>query len=135
METKFCHSCGTKIPINSTFCTDCGAKQHLSSSVKVEKQDDFIPVEILNEKHTDFKKPFYKKTWFIILLVLWVLFIIGKQMGPGPNVPMSQIDNDTFICCNCGGKGKINSYNTTTTCKYCYGNGNLSKATYEARCK
>jgi hypothetical protein len=135
METKFCHSCGNKIPKYSVFCASCGAKQHLSSSENIEKQDDSIPVEILTEKHTDFKKPFYKKTWFIILMVLWVLFIIGKQMGPGPNAPMSQIDNDTFICCNCGGKGKINSFNTTTTCKYCYGNGDISKATYEARCK
>jgi hypothetical protein len=135
METKFCHSCGNNIPDNSVFCASCGAKQHLIFSENIEKQDDSIPVENLAEKNTDFKKPFYKKTWFIILMALWVLFIIGKQMGPGTNAPMSQIDNDTFICCNCGGKGKINSFNTTTTCKYCFGNGNLSKANYEAKCK
>ncbi len=135
METKFCHSCGKGIPDSSSFCTNCGAKQHLSSPENVKMHDAFHPAENLAEKHTDFKKPFYKKTWFIIVVVFWVLFIIGKQMGPGPNAPMSQIDNDTFICCNCGGKGKINSFNTTTMCKYCYGNGKLSKATYEARCK
>jgi uncharacterized membrane protein YvbJ len=49
METKFCHSCGTEIPINSTFCTDCGAKQHLSSSAKVEYQDALKPIEHMSE--------------------------------------------------------------------------------------
>lgn len=135
METIFCHSCGNKIPENSAFCANCGAKQFISPSAKVENQDTFKPIGNLIEKKSDFKKPFYKKTWFIVLMILWALFLIGKQMGPGPNAPMSQIDNNTFICCNCGGKGKIHSFNTTTMCKYCFGNGNLSKATYEKRCK
>ena len=28
-ETKFCPSCGTKLPISGTFCPNCGAKQAL----------------------------------------------------------------------------------------------------------
>ena len=110
METKFCHSCGTKIPISSTFCTDCGAKQHLSSSAMVENQDTLKPIENTSEKHTDFKKPFYKKWWFITLTIILLLNLI--------------ISFNSVKCINCNGNGSTIS----GTCVYCKGSGKISKS-------
>ncbi len=37
MQTKFCMSCGTKLPIEARFCSACGARQELFEDSKAEE--------------------------------------------------------------------------------------------------
>ena len=90
METIFCHSCGTKISINSTFCTDCGTKQKI----------DISEVKNINESNDSNIKPFYLKPWFIIFMLFMLLVIYQsltkeKEVFDGRQfVPQSQYEKE-----------------------------------------
>lgn len=54
--TKTCSNCGAEMPANAKECSSCGK---------------------------NFNKPFYKKPWFIIIVVLLVIGLIGSIGGSG----------------------------------------------------
>jgi uncharacterized membrane protein YvbJ len=90
MEDKFCHSCGTKISNNSTFCTNCGAKQNADIS-NAKKNKDSSNSNV---------KPFYLKPAFIIFIIIVLLAIYAnlteeKKVWNGAEfVPQSQYDKE-----------------------------------------
>lgn len=94
METFFCYSCGTKIPVNSTFCPSCGAKQQVGLSDEKSNSDS----KIKSEDST--KKPFYLKTWFIIFIIIILIGIIKnltkeKEVWNGRQfVPQSEFNKE-----------------------------------------
>lgn len=64
--TKTCSNCGAEIPTNAKECSNCGSK---------------------------FKKPIYKKPWFIIIVVLLVIGLIGSIGGSGSSKSKSNSDS------------------------------------------
>lgn len=62
MKTKFCEFCGNELEINASFCSNCGKQ------LNIKKKEEQIQKEV--------KSKFYKKTWFIILMLI-IFFPVG----------------------------------------------------------
>ncbi len=94
METFFCHSCGTKISKSSTFCASCGVKQQFV----VNKENVVSDSKIKSDESPS--KPFYVKTWFIILSIVILLAIFKnltkeKEVWNGRQfVPQSEFNKE-----------------------------------------
>jgi hypothetical protein len=138
----YCSNCGVLINIDSRFCPSCGSEQmdlvspQIHNTISNQKIEETQNTNYRSaEKDVVIEEPenkIYTKWWFWLILILIVGSMFSKKSD---DKPWNQIDDNTYSCCNCSGKGKVTIYGTTTTCKYCYGNGTLSKATYEAQCK
>ncbi len=138
----YCSNCGVLINVESRFCSGCGSKQYdfenaplpVSASNQIDSSRPYFPQvnnnqEVIVEKS---ENKIYTKWWFWLIIIILIGSMFTKKSD---DKPWNQIDDNTYSCCNCSGKGKVTIYGTTTTCKYCYGNGTLSKSTYEAKCK
>lgn len=73
METVFCHSCGTKIRKDSTFCPNCCVNQQISLTDLKRANQSFV------KSDEAIQKPFYLNAWFIIITII-VLIGIFKNL-------------------------------------------------------
>lgn len=71
----YCKNCGKEIEENLAFCPGCGEKQ-------IKEVFDVDETHKINkagkENKIKQKKPFYKRVWFVILMVIVVLALFGK---------------------------------------------------------
>ncbi len=74
-----CRSCGAPVSSSSKFCANCGAPQTIAQ----------VPT-------TGTKKPFYKRWWFWVILVLLVLGKIGNSQSKDTS-PKSQDSPSTKL--------------------------------------
>lgn len=84
-----CMKCGTEFQGN--FCPECGAKAENEASLtpppiqeKMGSRQQIIPpvfnANLAGNKET-MKKPFYKSKWFVIIVVVLALGVIGSLTG------------------------------------------------------
>lgn len=64
----YCKNCGTNIPEGAVFCPNCGDNTQIAQSTQNATQNS----EYLKETHQPISKkdPFFKKTWFLVLLLI-----------------------------------------------------------------
>lgn len=69
-----CSKCGKKLKNDDMFCEHCGAK--------VEKTENTVSQKATSNNKKNEKQKFYKKTWFVILMLIFVfplgLFLMWK---------------------------------------------------------
>ena len=63
-DTKFCSSCGKKIPANSEFCPSCGAHQNNNDTI-TNNENSYVSTQDSSKK---------KSAWGVWLVVGWICF-------------------------------------------------------------
>lgn len=63
-DTKFCSSCGKKIPANSEFCPSCGAHQNNNDTI-TNNENSHVSTQDSSKK---------KSAWGVWLAVGWIFF-------------------------------------------------------------
>ena len=95
-----CNHCGSEYSENSRFCPNCGAN---TATETPEPQLAQTSIPQTDKKAAPKDKPFYKRKWFIVVVIILVLGIIGsfgsggesQTSGSSSNASSSQVASET----------------------------------------
>ena len=99
-----CNHCGSEYSENSKFCPNCGANTAIETPEPQPKQTS---IPRTDKKAAPKDKPFYKRKWFIAVVIILVLGIIGsfgsggesQTSGSSSSASSSQVASKTVDKC------------------------------------